>query len=246
MITWKRIVRRILREITPPPKPPFGVTNCLSTLKQLGFSCNFCVDIGAYHGEWTRTLKNIFPGSSVLMLEAQLSKQKLLEQVAAAYSDVFVEVALLGPVTGELVSFHSMETGSSVLAETSPFPRQTTECTTSSLDDLLRAGSRPKVDLLKLDVQGYELEVLKGGKSAVQQADVIVLEASLLAINAGCPLLPEVVSSLTGMGFRLFDIYGLTRRTDGVLWQTDLVFIRDDAPFLPTAELTAVPIGDGG
>ena len=50
-----------------------------------------------------------------------------------------------------------------------------------------------RVQLLKLDVQGYELEVLKGADGLLSAAEVVLLEASLIPVNKGCPLIADVI-----------------------------------------------------
>lgn len=222
-----------------PHDPNFpSVYRSLNVLARLGFRPNFCVDVGAYHGEWTKIFKSVFPGTRIFMVEAQEAKRPILERVAAGFGDVSMEIALLGPREGEQVRFHEMETGSSVFAESSPYQRKTTERTTRTLDGIVSAAALPRVDFLKLDVQGYELEVLKGAPRILQQAEAVLMETSLVPVNAGCPPFAEVIASMATAGFRLFDFCSQVRRTDGVLWQTDLLFLREGSPFLPDPQLT--------
>jgi len=216
-----------------------SIAASLQTLCRLGFRPRFCIDVGAYHGEWTRLFKTVFPESKVLMIEAQQAKRPVLQEVAKCYcNDVSIEIALLGATDDQIVTFTEMETGSSVFAETSPYDRITREKTTCRLDTLLARGNYSDVDFLKLDVQGYELEVLKGAQTAISQAKVVLLEASFVPINAGCPLISEIIAFLNSRGFRLFDFCSQIRRRDGVLWQTDLMCIREASELLPAAELT--------
>jgi len=95
------------------------------------------------------------------------------------------------------------------------------------------------VDFIKMDVQGYELEVLRGATRAMAQAQAIYLEVSLVPINQGCPLIDEVMQFMTGRGFRLLDFCSQNRRKDGILWQTDLMFVRNGTPLVPEPVLDA-------
>ena len=80
--------------------------------------------------------------------------------------------------------------------------------------------------LLKLDVQGYEIEVLKGGARALAEAEAFLLEVPLLQYNEGAPLFAEVVEFMKDAGFVAFDICGQVRReTDGALFQVDILFV---------------------
>jgi hypothetical protein len=67
----------------------------------------------------------------------------------------------------------------------------------------------------------------------------MLLEASLIPINSGCPLVSEVTSYADTAGFRLFDFSSQIRRKDRLLWQTDLLFIRSNSRPLPLPSLTA-------
>jgi FkbM family methyltransferase len=211
----------------------------LKTLRSLGFEPGFCVDVGAYRGEWTQLFKSIFPDTRVLMVEPQDGKRMILQGVAAEFGEsVQYENALLAATDDQPVTFHEMETGSSVFEETSPYPRVDVQKTTRTLDTLLSLRPYPPIDMLKLDVQGSELEVLKGGTRALEKAHAVLLEASLVPVNAGCPPFSEVVGFLSNCGFRLFDFCSQVRRKDGVLWQTDLLFLRTDSPYAARPELT--------
>jgi len=219
--------------------PDLGAT--LRDLKRLGFSPVKVVDVGAYKGEWTTQIRKIFPTAEILMIEAQHEKLPELTRVAKlAGGCVAIELALLGPVDGKSVSFSTMETGSSVFDERSDFPRQRIERTTRALGSVIeeRYPSWDSIDLLKLDVQGYELEVLKGAEVWLPRTEMVLMEASLIPINEGCPLIGEVITFMTARGFQLLDICSQIRRTDGSLWQTDLLFVNEKSRFVPRAELT--------
>lgn len=110
----------------------------LGTLRNLGFAPGFCVDVGAYRGEWTRMLKTLYPKTRVLMIEPQESKRPLLEAVAIEFrGEVEYRRTLLGAQDGQIVPFHEMETGSSVLGENNPYPRVTVQQTLRTLDSIL-------------------------------------------------------------------------------------------------------------
>ena len=57
----------------------------------------------------------------------------------------------------------------------------------------------------------------------------MLLEVSLIPINNGAPLFSNVVEFMSSKSFKLFDFCSQIRRRDGVLWQSDLMFIRGNA-----------------
>jgi FkbM family methyltransferase len=213
-----------------------SVDGALRSLKARGFRPAFAVDVGAYHGELTVQLKDLFPDTKVLMVEAQEQKRATLEAICGRFGgSVECRIALLGPTSGERVRFVEMETGSSVYEEQSRYPRNASEKVTVALDEVT-AGRR--VDFLKLDVQGYELEVLRGAARCLAEAEAVLTEVSLVPVNRGAPLLADVVRFLDAAGFRVVDFCGQIRRKDGVLWQTDLLFVRAASPLAPDPRLT--------
>lgn len=200
----------------------------LTYLKEWGFQPQYVVDIGAYHGEWTHMVKDIYPEASVLMIEPQESKRTTLEKVRADFApDVKLETTLLGATENETVEFVEMETGSSVFEELSNYyPRKTVEKRLTTLDTLLaEATDWSRIDFLKLDVQGYELEVLRGAPRSLPRSEFVLLEVSIVPRNVGCPTIDGVFEFMTSQGFRLLDFCGQWRRPNKALAQTDLLFI---------------------
>lgn len=249
----KKIMHRI-REITPVgirkriglmgdflsyPNYP-NVKATLEYLKKWGFSPLATIDVGASSGEWTKTFKAIYPSAKVLMIEAQDKMAPCLQGVCNEYpGDVFYETALLGATDGEQVQFVEAGSGSSVFEEHSSYERCYVQKSLVRLDSLLSGFPHfHKVDFLKLDVQGYELEVLKGGMQTVNSAEFVLMEASLIPINRGCPLVADVLSFMERINFRLLDFCGQYRRKDGALWQTDLLFVKKDSSFVPAASIS--------
>jgi FkbM family methyltransferase len=231
----KAYIRKLLGEEQYP-----DLKATLQHLKSWGFSASSVVDVGAYVGEWSSGIRKLFPGSEILMVEPLPAKRQGLEHVAKRLGGrVQIESALLGAEGGTRLRFCEMETGSSVFEEASEFRRSHQEYTTRTLDEVV-AEHFPewqRIDLLKLDVQGYELEVLKGAERVLKQTELILVECSLIPINTGCPLVGDVFEFMSRQGFRLLDICSQVRRKDGALWQTDLLFINQKSQFLPKPRL---------
>ena len=209
--------------------------NTLRVLMQRGFRPQFVIDVGAYHGEWTKQFSEIFPESKVLMIEAQEGKRETLTEICAHSGGRYsLAMNLLGPDDASDVVFTEMETGSSVFEESSSFSRRRISRQTTSLDSvLLERGLSGPISFLKLDVQGYELEVLKGAQDALLRTEFVLLEVSLIPINKGCPLVADVVNFMSERGFRLYDFCSQIRRPDLVLWQADFLFVSQQSPLLP-------------
>ena len=217
-----------------------SVEATLGCMRARGFDPRFGIDIGAYDGRWTLLFRREFPACRMLMVEAMESKAGHLRQVSEqSGGSIDFRIAVLGAHHGQPVRWVEMDSGSSALEEHSAYPREVKQRTLSTLDALLGPDA-PRVDFVKLDVQGYELEVLRGAARVMEQARAIFLETSLVPVNNGCPLTHEVIQFMDAGGFRLLDFCSQTRRRDGVLWQTDLMFVKTGSPLVPE------PVLDGG
>ncbi len=87
----------------------------------------------------------------------------------------------------------------------------------------------PAPFVLKVDVQGGELEVLAGATATLEGCELVLLEASLYELVPGQPLLHDVVAFMAERGWVVYDAYGgHLRPLDGALAQIDLAFARAD------------------
>lgn len=201
-----------------------------NNLKSLGYAPVKVLDIGAYEGIWTKEFKQIFPDARVLMIEGQTAREAKLQQATKELSHTAYKIELLGSEQKE-VEFNVYDTASSVLKENNETPAVTEKRTLALLDDVLKGTGFEAPDFIKIDTQGYELEILKGGSNTLKSAQFVLLEVSLLNIYVDCPLVNETIAFMKDRGFVLYDICSLLRRPyDKALNQCDLLFIKEDAP----------------
>jgi FkbM family methyltransferase len=203
------------------PSMKFG----LAAMARRGFSPRTIVDVGAFRGEWSRIARQIWPASRLVMIEPNVAHQTLLDNVARTLGARF-HCELLGAEDGRTVHFNIMGSGSSIMNERSSISRKVEVRRLHTLDLLLDRVESP--GLLKIDAQGYELEILKGALRVLSAFEAILLEVAIIEINEGAPLLDEVVSFMKSCGFIAYDILEIHRRPlDGALNQVDIVFIRE-------------------
>lgn len=215
-----------------------GAPNMLAGLRLLrdrGVAPRAVIDGGACVGHWTTLFKSVFPEAAILMIEPQEQHTRTLQRLCERYAPtVQFANALIGPSDANDVAFVVLDdtsggTGSSVLPENSDVPRHVVRLPMITLDNLLDKVGFPFPDFIKLDVQGYELEVLKGATKALTMAEFILLEVSIWQYNTSSPLLNEVLSWMDSNGFKAYEIFDLSRRPDGVLVQVDILFVRKDS-----------------
>ncbi|WP_196219582.1 FkbM family methyltransferase [Halorubrum sp. BV1] len=83
-------------------------------------------------------------------------------------------------------------------------------------------------DIIKLDLQGYELEALKGASGHLPNTKLILTEVEFLELYKEQPLFTDIVKFLRGKNFRLFNLYELWTREDGQLTAGDAIFVNND------------------
>jgi FkbM family methyltransferase len=80
------------------------------------------------------------------------------------------------------------------------------------------------VEVMKLDVQGFELEVLKGAINTLPRTKVVVLEVNNHGGFVGAPTYYELDEFLRQQGFLLYDLYPAQRK-DGLLLDWDAIYV---------------------
>lgn len=212
--------------------------HALLLLERQGFTPRGILDVGAYHGEFSVFARQVFRDTAVLMVEPQPKKREFLDALAQQLGgDVAVRCCLCGDHARPAVVFHQLatpfgSTGSSIYPEMSDFPREVLSLPMRTVDELVAELPGRRFDLMKVDVQGAELDVLRGARTTLAQVEVLVIELSLHSVNRGSPLLAEVVDELDALGFAMFDLQTLPR-TDGLLLQVDALFVRKGSALWP-------------
>ena len=217
----KPIRERLARKLQVPSIPL-----CLEHLQSCGFNPGHIVDVGAYQGDFARDCLRIWPDVKISCFEPQPHMASKLAALARENpGQIAVFDCLLGAQEQEAVTLYQAETASSVLVEYEQ-KHPSIERPMRRLDEVKQEMRYGGCDFLKLDVQGYELEVLKGAETCLGAVQAILAEVNLLDIHKDVPLLPEFVQWLSFRGFVPYDICGMTRRPlDNALWQIDMLFV---------------------
>lgn len=211
------------------------VLGLLENVRTAGFVPQTILDVGANVGNWSRMASAIFPSAAFYMFEAnpecepQLVRARSFVGKKAKYA-----IMLLGPHDRDDVTFFkvgaSSGEGSSVLPELTSFSRTAVTLPMRTLDGFMDGQTFSSPLVIKIDVQGFELEVLRGGRKLLASAELVILEAALLPYNEGSPLLGDVSAFMAEEGFVIFDFCGQHRReSDQVLFQIDVAFVKRDS-----------------
>lgn len=207
-----------------------AIPEVLTALKSRGFSPTHIIDGGANIGDFAREAASIYPAIPIEMIEPQPACHEALRKLAAQQRFVLHPVALASPAkAGKTLMLSTPGDEVSTGAHISSInDASAIEVPSATLDQILaqRLSMGDARMLLKLDLQGYELEALTGGESTLRQTEVILTEVSFFA-QAYEPQIATLVAWLDEREFALYDIAALSERTrDGRARQGDFVFVR--------------------
>ena len=200
-------------------------------LDQIGFNPRVVLDIGANNGEWSWVGADYFPGTIFRLIEPQVEMAPFLDRFCRSQADARWLLAGAGGAVGEqtLTIWDDFQ-GSSFLpareAELASAGKQRV-IPLVTIDSLIEEGWTPMPDMVKLDIQGLELEVLRGAGRCFGQTELFVVEVSFFETE-GYPPFVDIVSFMAENGYVVFDIVDLKRLPNSALLQADFCFVRRD------------------
>lgn len=193
------------------------------------------VDVGANRGQFSLFALHAFPAATIVALEPLAVPAARFRRVFAGQQRVTLHHAALAPVSGQStmhVSGH--DDSSSLLPITATQGRLfrgtdevgTETVRTGPLREFLDGRSIEEPALLKLDVQGYELEALRACGELLEKFEYICAEGSFVELYEGQVLADEMATWLRERGYELVRSYGAVSDESGRTIQTDMLFRR--------------------
>lgn len=190
-------------------------------------------DIGANVGTWTLLAKSLFPHSNIHAFEPLVIHFESFERELDGIPSIHLHKVALGahPCTLNM-QVTSFSDASSLLEIAKPsyevfgLTKDREELVeVTLLDDYAIKNDLPLPDLMKLDIQGYELEALKGAINCLNHAKYLIIEVSFLEFYHGQPLYHDVMAFLNQYNFYLYAL-GTNTPLGQALQQTDVLFVR--------------------
>lgn len=191
------------------------------------------VDIGANRGQFALIARKCFPGARIDSFEPLAEPADRFERVFAGDENVHLHRLAVGEREGGATIHVSRRDDSSSLLpiterQSALFPgtdeREIRTIRVAPLDSVLSAAKMSKPAMLKLDVQGFELQALHGCESLLSCFSYVYCECSFVELYEGQALAHEVLDYLQGHGFRLSGVYNLTYDKRGMAVQADFLF----------------------
>lgn len=227
-------------ELWPAPFrwPVFSVTSSVMVLKlkRQGIVPGTVLDVGANVGQFSTACAEMFPGVRIVAFEPLPECFARLSRIAARHPNFSARRMALGDRPQAAASFHrnrhSHSSSMLPLAEAHlrSFPEaavaEIVQVPCSTLDDEIDLARLVPPALLKIDVQGYEEAVLRGGGRTLAGVSWILLETSFKPLYSGERVFAEIAELLGRHGFVFRrPVATLPDPASGEVLQMDALFV---------------------
>lgn len=213
-----------------------GVAMTLEHIPALrGLNPATVVDIGANRGQFSLLCKELFPDASIYSFEPLAGPAGITQSLFRGVENFKLFVSAIDEKSGTAAMNVSRSDDSSSLLpitdqQTEMFPGtekvDTEQVSVGVLSDYLETSDICGSALLKIDVQGYELNVLKGCGELLDQFDHCYVECSYRELYHGQALAAEIIEFMTGSGFDIVGKFNTHVDRDGAPIQCDILFRR--------------------
>jgi FkbM family methyltransferase len=195
-------------------------------------------DVGAFEGDAAHSYRTVFPDATVYCFEPTSASFDRLQRRFAGDAKVITTRAAIGqtpghatlhinvfdqtnsllPISGNIKNFVAQGQDKELATETVPV---------IAVGDFCRTHNLGSIDLLKLDIQGFELGALKGARGLLERRAIrlIFTEVLFAPHYQGQCFYHEIAAYLAGFGYELYGLYALMRGRNGVLSQADAIFM---------------------
>jgi len=196
---------RIYRNSLPKGFDPFFEIKKLAEYYSIPINNFF--DVGANIGQSTIAFKSIFPNAMVNAFEPVSTTFKKLKGLISYLPNVHLHEMALGSTRDQIEMYTGTRSDLFSLSDsTNTGEKQMIEI--RKLDDIVRETGISKISVLKIDTEGHDLNVLKGGIELLKigMVDFIIVETTLFRNNGKFIHINEFTDFLSPLGYDLMSI----------------------------------------
>jgi len=230
----KRRVKRLLGMSETRLHPDWKILRAIGPVS----APHTVIDVGAHHGWFFHCWLDWCPQAEIHAFEPTAESFAKTMELYGEDPRVHVTQAGIGAQAGELTlqilkgsqvsnSFLSpdAEAWEAIEYRTGEIEQRSVPVIT--LDDYCGRSGIQSVYLIKIDVQGFENEVLKGADRTLERTDYVFVEAGIRRLYDGAPSFAEVYLEMEKRGFHLMTLRAW-HRGNHQLVETDMLFRRND------------------
>jgi FkbM family methyltransferase len=194
------------------------------------------IDVGAFDGDFFEIIRNERSVTKAILIEPQETYfKKLQSDYSGDKSTVLVNTVLLSDSRPVEFNVNALPATSSVLAADEQLLGSEIDISgnkvhvqSTTLDEVMSIH-QGTVSLLKLDVQGAELEVLKGSTKTLQRTQFAWIEVSFKPLYKHSALFTDIQQYMESQGFIMINIVPGFKSKSGELLQADCLFKKKGA-----------------
>jgi FkbM family methyltransferase len=199
------------------------------------FGIKTILDIGANEGQFIDKISKILPEANIFSFEPLQDSFKKLEEKVSGKKNITIFNFALGDQEKETIINRNEYSPSSSLLELTDLHKNAFPITKEAkeekiyvkeLDKIANELELKKKVMMKIDVQGYELNVLRGAENTIKEVDIILIETSFYELYKNQPLFGDIFNFLSDGGFNYYgSLEQLYDVRDGRILQADSIFI---------------------
>lgn len=201
------------------------------------FGINTIYDIGANKGQFAKKIRQLGYQGKIISFEPLSDVYKELVKNSEKDNKWFCRQCAIGDIDGhreinisknsvsssfqDMLAVHTKETPDSIYIKTELVPVYKFDTIFNDYHET------DDISLLKIDTQGFEMEVLKGCTETLTNHIALQLELSLSKTYENESYFTDIIEYLFSYDFKLFNIEaGYYNKKSGQLYQFDGVFFR--------------------
>lgn len=199
-----------------------------------GLTFDTVIDVGANKGQFALLVQEIAPLAEIISFEPLQAASEVYDTVLGSHPNCKLFNLALGEKAGKKrIHISNKDDSSSLLPITAlqnnlfpgTFEKSSADVEQDCLDSLLTLEDLAGHVLLKIDVQGYELEVLKGASTLLAGVEFVYVELSFMELYAGQPNAIDIISFLHSFNFVMSGVYNISSDA-GRTVQADFLFAK--------------------
>jgi len=202
-------------------------------LKRLAPGLQTVIDVGANEGQFALAVRRYFPTAHIHAFEPVPCAFERLARSSRGDRRIRLYPLALGRRPGRIAFFMNRFSQVSSALPIDPANNHPNydasaaspiEVSVARLDEVNLESPIARPALLKLDVQGFEAEVLSGARGLLTAIDYILLEVPFVRLYSGAPTFEDLHELLASLGFGPVAPLGFNEGKDGLIIEADMLY----------------------